>query len=130
MDWKEKARQLSWDLLRAQSEVTTLRISLEEFVTMYVDMINSGDCGNWDPETEPEVIRARAALALTKKDGPAEQEKTMEERLICQALEWAEREPTAHLWPANTAKDHLLVLAKQVAAERALLKKDNIEQAT
>ena len=33
-----------------------------EFLEAYVDMINSGDCGNWDPEKEPLVIALRTAL--------------------------------------------------------------------
>lgn len=28
----------------------------------WVNMVNSGDCGFWDPEKEPHVIAARAAL--------------------------------------------------------------------
>ncbi len=36
--------------------------ALYELVSMYVRMINSGDCGSWDPETDTEVINARAAL--------------------------------------------------------------------
>ena len=29
---------------------------------MYVEMVDSGDCGNWDPETDNEVIAAREAI--------------------------------------------------------------------
>lgn len=29
----------------------------------HVQLVNCGDCGNWDPEAEPEVIAARAAIA-------------------------------------------------------------------
>jgi len=36
--------------------------ALERLLGRYVSMVNSGDCGNWDPETEEEVIEARAAL--------------------------------------------------------------------
>jgi hypothetical protein len=38
--------------------------ALEAMVERYVGLANSGDCGFWDPETEEEVIAARAALAL------------------------------------------------------------------
>lgn len=36
--------------------------ALDDLVNRYAGMINSGDCGFWDPETETEVIKARAAL--------------------------------------------------------------------
>ncbi len=29
----------------------------------YIKLVNSGDCGNWDPELEPQVIALRAALS-------------------------------------------------------------------
>ena len=38
--------------------------SLRVLLALYVRLANSGDCGNWNPEDEPEVIAARAALAL------------------------------------------------------------------
>ena len=37
--------------------------SLSKLVEMYVGLVKSGDCGNWDPETDAEVINARAAIA-------------------------------------------------------------------
>jgi len=40
--------------------------ALEEITKMYCDMINSGDCGNWNPETDKEVIKARAAIAAAR----------------------------------------------------------------
>ena len=39
-----------------------MRIALEKLLNMYFDMVNSGDCGNWNPEEDDEVIEARAAL--------------------------------------------------------------------
>ncbi len=36
--------------------------ALTEITGMYCDLINSGDCGNWDPETDSEVIKSRKAL--------------------------------------------------------------------
>jgi hypothetical protein len=39
---------------------------LEALIAMinhYTGLINSGDAGNWDPETESKVIIARAAIA-------------------------------------------------------------------
>lgn len=40
--------------------------ALENILMRYVDMVNSGDCGHWDPETEIFVIEARAALSLAR----------------------------------------------------------------
>jgi len=53
--------------LGAQGDVGNqdLRDALEALLNAYVDMANSGDCGFWDPEKEPMVIAARAALART-----------------------------------------------------------------
>lgn len=40
--------------------------ALRELLDHYVDLVNSGDAGNWDPEKEGEVAQARAALRLAK----------------------------------------------------------------
>ncbi len=40
--------------------------ALEVFLESYVRDARSGDWGNWDPEQEPEVIAARAAIAKAK----------------------------------------------------------------
>ncbi len=37
--------------------------ALRAFLDRYTALVNCGDCGNWDPETEDFVIQARAALA-------------------------------------------------------------------
>jgi hypothetical protein len=42
--------------------VQRLRAALEKLLDHYTALINSGDAGFWDPEEEPEVIEARAAL--------------------------------------------------------------------
>ncbi len=47
------------DLISAAPE---LYEALEVFVNDYVSMVNSGDCGNWNPEEELKVTLARAAL--------------------------------------------------------------------
>lgn len=36
--------------------------ALRGLLDHYVAAVNSGDCGNWDPETETQVIAARAAI--------------------------------------------------------------------
>ena len=43
-----------------------VRVSLLEMVEHYTALVNSGDAGNWNPEEELPVIRARHALALSK----------------------------------------------------------------
>jgi hypothetical protein len=42
--------------------------ALEDLLEHYTRLVNCGDCGLWDPETEPEVIAARVALARAKGD--------------------------------------------------------------
>jgi hypothetical protein len=39
----------------------------KEFLDRYVTLINSGDCGNWNPETEDVVIAMRAAIAKVEQ---------------------------------------------------------------
>lgn len=36
--------------------------ALESLLKRYVDLVNCGDCGNWNPETEQEVVEARRVL--------------------------------------------------------------------
>lgn len=38
------------------------RTALVDLLDHYLELVNSGDCGNWDPETEPVVIAARKAI--------------------------------------------------------------------
>jgi len=45
-------------------ELYALRDALKGLLDHYVRHANSGDAGNWDPEEEPEVIKARSALLL------------------------------------------------------------------
>lgn len=37
--------------------------ALQGVLLLYTSLVNSGDCGNWNPEDEPDVIAARAASA-------------------------------------------------------------------
>lgn len=39
--------------------------ALQGLLDKYTMLVNSGDAGNWDPEEEPEVIAARAAISAT-----------------------------------------------------------------
>lgn len=51
------------ELAAAREEAARLRAALESFLEHYVDMVESGDCGNWNPEKDDVVVMARAALA-------------------------------------------------------------------
>jgi hypothetical protein len=48
---------------------TELLAALKVLLDRYVSLINCGDCGNWDPETEAEVIAARAAIKKATAHG-------------------------------------------------------------
>lgn len=54
------AGEISVDDLRKDACLEALKGLLER----YVGLVNSGDAGFWDPETEQEVATARAAIAL------------------------------------------------------------------
>ena len=45
-----------------------LYTALKGLTDMYVSMVNSGDCGNWDPEKDKEVIAARSAITEVELD--------------------------------------------------------------
>ena len=40
--------------------------ALQELINAYVQLAESGDCGDWDPEYDKVVIEARIALALRR----------------------------------------------------------------
>ena len=54
------------DYNNKSTEILTLRSRLQAMLDHYLRLANSGDAGNWDPEEEDEVIRARAALKGAK----------------------------------------------------------------
>lgn len=49
-------------LREAATRIERLEAALKGMVDIYVSLVNCGDCGNWNPEKENEVIGARAAL--------------------------------------------------------------------
>lgn len=53
-------------LVAMTAERDALREAATAFLAMYVAMVESGDCGNWNPEDEPEVQALRAALAASR----------------------------------------------------------------
>lgn len=52
--------------LRLIASAPELLESLEEMVSEYANIANSGDAGFWDPEKNEKVIKARAAIAKVK----------------------------------------------------------------
>lgn len=58
-DWSQREAVANAHLIAAAPE---LLVALEAMVVHYTAMINSGDAGNWNPETDDEVIAARAAI--------------------------------------------------------------------
>lgn len=57
------SRENAPELIPLISTAPELLEALETFVSEYVALVESGDAGNWDAETEPKVIAARAAIA-------------------------------------------------------------------
>jgi hypothetical protein len=43
-----------------------LLAALKRLHERYITLVVSGDCGNWDPSTEPEVQLAREAIAIAE----------------------------------------------------------------
>lgn len=54
-------------VLKAENE--RLANALENLLTRHCELVESGDCGFWDVEQEPEVVEARAALDASAPDG-------------------------------------------------------------
>jgi hypothetical protein len=61
-DWERAAKVAT--LIAA---APTLLSSLQSMLERYTSLVNCGDCGNWDPEQEPNVIAARAAISKATK---------------------------------------------------------------
>ena len=57
------------DLITAEIELA--HQTLQALLDHYVQLVESGDCGFWDPETESEVIAARALLTKNSESTPA-----------------------------------------------------------
>ena len=55
------------EIERLKRERDALADVLETLTECYVGLVSSGDCGNWDAETDVEVMAARALLAQVRK---------------------------------------------------------------
>jgi len=45
-----------------------LLVALDSLLNRYVQLVNCGDCGNWDPEQEEDVKAARFAIGKATDD--------------------------------------------------------------
>lgn len=54
----------------AAALVPELVAALEAMADYYVQLVNTGDAGQWDPEGDDVVIKSRAALAKAKGGQP------------------------------------------------------------
>jgi hypothetical protein len=61
--WDEQGRVDMEFAARAVNAHDDLVAALTELLDHYTQLVNCGDCGNWDPEKEGKVKAARAALA-------------------------------------------------------------------
>ena len=52
---------------RQQTEIDKLNKALINLLEGHIELVNSGDCGSWNPETDDEVVQARQALAGDKE---------------------------------------------------------------
>lgn len=50
------------EMARAEERWRLVEVALEALLKRYLSLVNSGNCGFWDPEKEDEVIQARVAL--------------------------------------------------------------------
>jgi hypothetical protein len=52
--------------VRLFAAAPVLLAALKRLHERYITLVVSGDCGNWDPSTEPEVQLAREAIAIAE----------------------------------------------------------------
>lgn len=63
--------EASFQIAKAAIEAAGVGELLEALTGLtdhYTQLVNCGDCGNWDPEKEPQVVAARTAIAKALGD--------------------------------------------------------------
>lgn len=68
---KQNAEANAAFIVKAVNNHYSLKEALELMLERYVDLVNCGDCGSWNPEEEVRVIKAREAI----KQAEAENER-------------------------------------------------------
>ena len=63
-----RSDRLWYELQLARQQIGELREALQALIDSHAALVNSGDCGNWDVETEPEVMQARALLTRIESE--------------------------------------------------------------
>lgn len=66
---RDPATQMRAELQRQLAAFPKLLAALKGLLENHLQLVNCGDCGSWDPETEAEVIAARAAIAAAEGEG-------------------------------------------------------------
>jgi len=61
-DSNQTPEEMRAEIAELRAQLNKANTALSALLEMYVQLANSGDCGNWNPEEEDEVIAARAAL--------------------------------------------------------------------
>lgn len=64
------ARKLEQERDEAREQAAELLEALEAMADYYVQLVNTGDAGQWDPEEDDVVIKSRAAIAKAKGGQP------------------------------------------------------------
>lgn len=67
IDHKDREKANAEFIVKAVNSHVPLLKALELLLERYVELVACGDCGNWNPETDNEVIAARKAIGGTEK---------------------------------------------------------------
>lgn len=69
-DTSHTTKHFSSEAPMDRDAIDPMEAALENLLDHYLQLANSGDAGNWDPEEEPVVIEARRALSEGGKKLP------------------------------------------------------------